>query len=224
MHSASTALIMTTPTFSSEKLKVSEIVRGKAIADAAVAAGLEHIIFSSLPASIKISNGRYRGIAHLDAKAEVEEYIRSLPIKSKIYTPGWFMQNFTRHMGPQLMGDGTYTILNIVSLHIELPLVDIVADTGKFIGPVLAESEKFEGKVLSAASGLYTYGEIVQVMSKTSGKTVEYKQVADNPFRNMPPARADMLLSMMLYLEECGYYGPQTKELVEGDCQNAKES
>jgi len=125
-------------------------------------------------------------------------------------------------MGPQLMDDGTYAILNIVSPRIGLPLIDIVADTGKFIGPILAEPEKFEGKVLSAASGLYTYGEIVQVMSKTSGKTVEYKQVTDNPFRNMPPARADMLLSMMPYLEECGYYGSQTKELVEATVKNAK--
>jgi uncharacterized protein YbjT (DUF2867 family) len=222
MHGASTTFIMTTPTFGGEKLEVSEIARGKAMADAAVAAGLEYIIFSSLPASIKISSGKYRGIAHFDAKAEVEEYIRGLPIKSTIYTPGWFMQNFTRHMGPQLMDDGTYAILNIVSPRIGLPLIDIVADTGKFIGPILAEPEKFEGKVLSAASGLYTYGEIVQVMSRTSGKTVEYKQVTDNPFRNMPPARADMLLSMMPYLEECGYYGPQTKELVEATVKNAK--
>jgi uncharacterized protein YbjT (DUF2867 family) len=223
MHGASTIFIMTTPTFGGEKLEVSEIAQGKAIADAAVAAGLEYIIFSSLPASIKISSGKYRGIAHFDAKAEVEEYIRGLPIKSTIYTPGWFMQNFTRHMGPQLMVDGgTYAILNIVSPRIGLPLIDIVADTGKFIGPILAELEKFEGKVLSAASGLYTYEEIAQVMSKTSGKTVEYKQVTNNPFRNMPPARSDMLLSMMPYLEECGYYGPQTKELVEATVKKAK--
>lgn len=188
---------------SMKQLEGSEITRGKAITDAAVAAGLEYIIFSSLPASIKISSGKYRGIAHFDAKAEVEEYIRGLPIRSAIYTRGWFMQNFTRDMGPQLMDDGTYAILNIVSAHIKLPLIDIVADTGKFIGPVLAEPEKFEGKVLLAASGLYTYKDIVQLMSKTSGKTVQYNQVADNPFRNMPPARADMLLNMMPYLEEC---------------------
>jgi uncharacterized protein YbjT (DUF2867 family) len=222
MQGASIVFIMTTPTFSGEQLEGSEITRGKAIADAAVAAGLDYIIFSSLPASIKISSGKYKGIAHFDAKAEVEEYIRGLPIKSTIYTPGWFMQNFTRHMGPQLMDDGTYAILNIVNPRIRLPLIDVVADTGKFIGPVLAEPEKFEGKVLSAASGIYTYEEVVQVMSKTSGKTVEYKQVADNPFRNMPPARADMLLSMMPYLEECGYYGPQTKELVEATVKNAE--
>ena len=222
MHGASAAFIMTTPTFTGEQLENSEITRGKEIADAAVAAGLEYIIFSSLPASAKISNGKYTQIAHFDAKAEVEEYIRGLPIKSAIYTPGWFMQNFTRHMGPQQMDDGTYAILNIASPHITLPLIDIVADTGKFIGPMLADPEKFESKVLSAASGIYTYEEIVRVMSKTSGKTVEYKQVADKPFKNMPPARADMLLSMMPYLEECGYYGAQTKELVEATAQNAE--
>ncbi|KFY44148.1 hypothetical protein V495_03617 [Pseudogymnoascus sp. VKM F-4514 (FW-929)] len=222
MHGASTTFVMTTPTFSGEKLEASEITRGKAIADAAVAAGLEYIIFSSLPASIKISGGKYTGIAHFDAKAEVEEYIRGLPIKSAIYTPGWFMQNFTRHMGPQLLKDGTFAILNIVSPYIRLPLIDIVADTGKFIGPILAEPDKFEGQVLSAASVLYTYEEIVQLLSKSSGKTVEYKQITGNPFKNMPPSRAEMLLSMMPYLEECGYYGPQTKELVEATGKNAE--
>lgn len=221
MHGASMTFMMTTPTFSDEKLDVSEVKRGKAMAEAAVAGGLEYIIFSSLPASIKISNGKYTGIPHFDAKAEVEEYIRGLPIKSAIYTPGWFMQNFTRHMGPQRMDDGTFAISNIISPDTKLPLIDIVADTGKFIGPILNDPERFEGKVLSAAGGLYTYKEIVQAMSLISGKTIKYKQVADNPFGYLPPARAEMLFSMMPYLEECGYYGPETENLVAATSRNA---
>lgn len=214
LHGADAAFIMTTPTFTGEELDKTEVSRGKAIADAAVAARLDFIIFSSLPPSTRLSNGKYPNVTHFNLKAEIEEYIRALPIKWTIYTPGWFMQNFNKHMGPQRLSDGTYAILNIVRPDTQLALIDVVNDTGKIIGPVLANPENFEGAQLVAASGLYTFEEIVQVMSNTSGKIVQYKKVT-NPYPHLHPARSGMLLGMMPYFEEFGYYGSETKELLE---------
>lgn len=220
LHGASIVFIMTTPTFTGEELDRTEITRGKAIADAAVAAKLEFIIFSSLPPAAKISNGKYPNVTHFNLKAEIEEYIQGLPIKWAIYTPGWFMQNFNKHMGPQQLDDGSYAILNIVSPRTALPLIDVVNDTGKFVGPILADPGRFEGQRLVAASGLYTFEDIVQVMSKTSGKRVRYSKV-ENPYSYMPPARSQMLLGMMPYFEEFGYFGSETKEILETTAKNA---
>lgn len=47
MQGANSTFIVTLPDFDAANAKIVEIDRGKAIADAAVAAGLEHIIFSS---------------------------------------------------------------------------------------------------------------------------------------------------------------------------------
>ena len=56
-----------------------EKATGKNIVDAVHSnlESLELFIFSSLSASKKLSNGRYRRIYHFDAKAETVEYLES---------------------------------------------------------------------------------------------------------------------------------------------------
>lgn len=112
-----------------------------------------------------------------ESKAKVEEYIRGLKIKSAIFAPGSFMQNFASNIAPYLAGDGTYAMANFVSPQTKLPCIDTVDDTGKYIGAILANPDEFEGKVLSASTDTWTFEEIAQVMSKASGKTVKYNQL-----------------------------------------------
>lgn len=50
------------------------------------------------------------------------------------------------------------------------PLVDIVDGTGKCIGAILAEPDRYEGEVLFACTRLYPYSELVGTMSKASEK------------------------------------------------------
>lgn len=85
----------------------TEFEIGKSISDAAVEAGTEHIIFSTLPYAERISKGK-QPVPHFDDKAKVEEYIRSLPVKSSFYSPGFFMQNFLTAMVPQPQPNGTW--------------------------------------------------------------------------------------------------------------------
>lgn len=80
-----------------------EIAQGKAIADAAVAADASLLIWSSLPHISKISKGKFTGLYHFDSKAEVEIYIRGLPIKSLFYMAGFYMQNFQTMFRPKLV-------------------------------------------------------------------------------------------------------------------------
>ena len=193
------------------------------MADAAVAAHARYFIFSTLPHAGRISGGKFKKLASFNAKAETEEYLRGLPIKSAFFAPGSFMQNYEQMMTPRPTGDGTYAIDNFVKPETQLPLIDTVADTGKYVGAILAEPERFEGKVLSAATGLYSMTEIVETMSRMSGKTVKYMQIPESVFRGfLPPTAADYLIDMFLFIEEYGYYGPRTKELVESTAQQAR--
>jgi len=203
--------------------KTRELAQGKAIADAAVTVGAEYLIFSTLPHISKISGGKYRHVEGFDAKAEVEQHIRALPIKSAFYNPGSFMQNFIAALAPQPAGDGTYTISNVSTPETQLPLIDPAADSGIYVGAILADPQKYEGKVFCAAAKLYSFEEIVQTISKMSGKTVRYNQISEDVFRGyLPPQAGDMLIEMMLYYQDFGYYGPQTKELIDWAAQNAR--
>ncbi len=80
-----------------------EIAQGKAMADAAVKARVTLLIWSSLPHVSRMTNGKITGAQSFDTKAEVEEYIRGLHIKSVFFMPGWFMQNHLKIMRPQLV-------------------------------------------------------------------------------------------------------------------------
>ncbi|GKZ35939.1 hypothetical protein AbraIFM66950_006774 [Aspergillus brasiliensis] len=215
MRGASVAFSMTMPVFHDKNARRREISQGRGIVDAAVAEGVEYIIFSTLPHVTKISNGKYQNVDYFDAKAEVEDYMRTLPIKSIFFCPGWFMQNFDQHMGLRTV-DGELALVNIVDPKTELPLLDPNEDTGKFLGPVLEEPEKFVGQTLPAGERLYTYEEIAEIMSEVLGKPVQYKVVSKEEYvKNVPAVFGKRLIEMMLYLEEYGYYGPpSTTEAV----------
>jgi uncharacterized protein YbjT (DUF2867 family) len=206
-----------------QSTKQREIKQGKAIADTAVAAGVQYLIYSSLPHTSKISSGRFQKMGHFDGKAEVEEYIRTLPIKSAFFAPGTFMQNFRATLKPFPKGDGSYVLSNFVRPETQLPLIDIAEDTGKYIGAVLAEPDKYEGKVLCAATRLYSFDEIVQVMSEATGKTVKYNRLPESTFRSfLPLPLADHLIDMFSYFEAYGYFGPKTKEQITWSAEQAR--
>ena len=212
-----------TATIYDEKLKERELAQGKAMADAAVAAGVQYFIFSTLTNGGKVSGGKISRLAHFDVKAEIEDYIRTKPMKSAFFAPGSFMQNFNHFMGPRPVGDGSYAIANFVKPETQLPLIDTVDDTGKYVGAILADPDKYEGKVFSSCTRLYTYSEIVETMSKSSGKTVHYKQLPLDVWKSFLPAEsADYLVDMFLWIQDYGYFGPQTEELVKWTAKQAR--
>lgn len=219
---------MTTPSFDLDALE-AEFNSGKSIADAAVSKEVKYIIFSTLPAVTQISGGKYTKVTPFDAKAKVEQYIRSLPIKSAFYAGASFMENFQSQpfLAPRPATDGTWVLSRCNAPGGKIPLVDAVGDTGKFVGAILAEPEKYEGKTFCGAVGLYSFEEIVAIMSKATGKTVVYKQIPVEEFREglltmLPPSVADVFVEGFSYGEEFGYFGPDEEKLVGWAKENAR--
>jgi uncharacterized protein YbjT (DUF2867 family) len=225
LKGAHTVFFLTAPTLG-PNAKQHEITQGHAVADVAVSEGVQYLIFSTLPHVERVSGGKYTKVSGFDAKAEVEEYIRTLPIKSAFFAPGSFMQNFHSMTVPQpsWKKDGTYMIARPMSPQTQLPLIDTAGNTGKYVGAILAEPDKYEGKVFCAATALYTMEEMAEIIGKVSAKTVVYQQVPEEQFRQFLPQNgfADILIEMMLYQQDFGYYGPGTKEKVAWAVENAR--
>lgn len=171
-----------------------ELQQGKAIADAAVAAGVPYLIFSTLPHVTKTSGGKFTRVGGFDSKAEVETYIRSLSsrsgLRSAFFAPGSFMQNFQHMMAPRSVDGGkTYAIAGVVTPETQMPLIDTAGDTGKYIGAILADRDKYAGKVLSAATQLTSMAEIAELVGTAVGKNVVYKQLPVDVYKSfLPPA------------------------------------
>jgi uncharacterized protein YbjT (DUF2867 family) len=200
-----------------------EVSHGRALADAAVSAGVQYYIYSTLPNAGKISGGKLKNMGHFDGKEEVEQYIRTLPMKSAFFAPGSFMSNFSATMAPHPIGEGSYALFNFVSPETKLPLIDTAGDTGKFIAAILADFPRYEGKVLSASTALYTFSEIVDSMSKASGKSVTYKQLPEETWRGfLPPTMKDHVAEMMQYIQDYGYYGEDTEDKVKWSAEQAR--
>ncbi|KAL2171498.1 hypothetical protein VTG60DRAFT_2666 [Thermothelomyces hinnuleus] len=201
-----------TRTVYDEQVKERELRQSKDLADAAVAAGVGYIIYSTEVHCEALSGGKYP-VAAYDSKAEAEAYIRTLPIRSAFYAPGAFMQNLAASMAPRPVPGqpGVYAIANIFAGDRPYPWINVVADAGKFVGAILADPDKFEGKVLYAGSELATMDELAAKVSRHTGKAVRYTQIPQEQYRAYLPSPAqDPIVNMFLFCAEFGYYGPDS--------------
>ncbi len=214
---------MTTPSFGPDAVDV-EFHSAKMIADAAVEQGAQYIIFSTLPSVTEMSAGKYTRVTAFDAKAKAEQYIRGLPIKSAFCSLGSFMENLQSQtfLAPQPSPDGTWIMSRPVSSEVQLPLLDAVGDTGKFVGAILAEPDKYEGKTFCAATALYSLGEIIAALSKNTGKPIIYKKIPFEDFRKTIPFAPDLWMDAFHAQEELGYFGPDSEALVAWAAQHAR--
>ena len=221
---ANAVFAMTTPVFGPSAVE-DECNHAKTIADAAVSTGVTNLIFSTLPGPLQISEGKYTAVTPFDAKSNAEKYIRSLPIKSAFYSPAFFMENFHMQpfLGPRKQPDGTWVLARPTSPDTKWAYINAGEDTGKFVGAILAEPDKYEGKTFCAASGLYTMNEIAAALSKSSGQKVVYKQISSEEFGKTLPFMAELFVEGMKFLEEFGgYWGPKSGEYTTWATKHAR--
>lgn len=214
-HGAHTIFAITATTYDEQKTE-RELRQGKLMADKAVEAGAKYLIFSTLPSIKQISSGKIKLGEHFDNKFEVEQYIRSLHIKSSFFAPACFMENFTSVFRPQpTMGEtGMYVIASMIAPTAQVPFIDVEDDAGKYVGAILKKPDTLAGKVLCSASQILTMEQVAQVIGKATGKTVIYNQLDENTMRGYLGPMADDLVDMFHYFNEFGYYGPDTAKLV----------
>ena len=107
----------------------TEIVQGKAVTDACKAAGVQHLIFSSLINVTEASKGKLPNLRHFDGKAIIEAYIRESGVPSSFVLPGMFMSSLSDMIRKN--EDGTYVLaLPVNEEKAQLPVFDAAGDTG----------------------------------------------------------------------------------------------
>ncbi|KAI5918452.1 hypothetical protein F4810DRAFT_691934 [Camillea tinctor] len=223
---AHTAFAMTMPSFDPNSA-IIEYNSGKAVADVALDKGVEHIIFSTLPSVSHISSGKYTKVAFFDTKAKIEQYIRSLSgIKSTFYAAGSFMSNFRNQaISPRRALDGseTWVMTSHLSPQAQVPLLNAAGDTGKFVGAMLADPDKYAGSTFCGATALYSLEEVAEIIARATGKLVVYRQIPLAEFiGSLPSGVGNVFAETFSYFGEFGYFGPRTAELVVWAAANAR--
>jgi uncharacterized protein YbjT (DUF2867 family) len=140
-----------------------EIKQGKNVADAAKAAGVQHLVYSSVG-----SAHRGMGQKHFDSKWVIEQYIHTLDVPYTILRPVAFMDNNNWRRAYIL--SGTYTGMGLrPEKGVQMIAVE---DIAVFVALAFANKKDYLGKTLELAGDELTESQTAEVFSKVIGRPV----------------------------------------------------
>src|SRR5215208_4491083 len=137
-----------------------EVRQGVLLADAARAAGVEHLVYSSVG-----SAHRETGIPHFESKWEVEEHVRSSGVPYTVLRPVFFMQNWEFMREPILGG------MLPQPLDPDKPFQMVDAnDIGVFAAMAFENPDRWIGREVDLAGDEKTMPEIADTFSRVIGR------------------------------------------------------
>jgi uncharacterized protein YbjT (DUF2867 family) len=140
-----------------------EIRQGKNVAEAAKAAGVKHLVYSSVGAA-----QRGKGQRHFDSKWIIEKHIHSLGVPYTILRPAAFMENFKWNRALILNG-----ILPGRGIRPEKATQIIaVEDIAAFVALVLKDPDQYLGKTIELSGDELTDAQAAQTFAKVIGRPV----------------------------------------------------
>ena len=141
-----------------------EIRQGKNVADAAKAAGVGHLVYSSVGAA-----HRGMGQKHFESKWSIEQHIHSLGVPYTILRPAFFMENYNWSRAQILNGT-----LTSIGLRPEKELQSIaVEDVGVFAALTFANPEQYVGKTIELSGDELNESQIADTFTKVIGRPVK---------------------------------------------------
>ena len=185
---------------------------GKQLADAALEAGVKHIIFSSLENVDEITEGK-KFAPHFTDKAKIEQYIRTLPITSSFIYMAFFYTNLIEFYTPEVQGD-TLVFPMYLPKDFSAPFVDPLTATGPAILEIFSSPDEYAGKSLPVIGDIISAGEMIDTFIRVTGKKAVYSAAftREEFLRHFPEFGSNELLvreilGMVEYAVEFGYFG-----------------
>ncbi len=144
-----------------------EVIQGRAVADSAVAAGVEHLVYSSGGAAGK----GHTGMGHFDSKSQIENYIRSLPLAATITRPASFMEMM---LLPGLgLNEGVFTFFMFSHQAMQMIALE---DLGRINAEILCHPKRYAGQSLELSGQAITGDDLEQAFSHAAGRPIRYQR------------------------------------------------
>ncbi|SFH16797.1 NmrA/HSCARG family protein [Pontibacter chinhatensis] len=192
--------------FSPEK----EYAEAKSMAEAAKAAGLKHVIWSTLEDTrqwvpldddrMPTLQGKYK-VPHFDAKGEADHLFTELGVPTTFLRASFYWDNFVYFgMGPKKGPDG--------KLYLTLPMGDkkmagiASEDIGKCAYGIFKRVQELIGKTVGVAGEQLTGQEMAAAFTKALGQEVLYNSVSPETFRNFGFPGSDDLGNMFQFYRD----------------------
>jgi len=214
--------------FSPEK----ELAQAANLAAAARAAGVKHVIWSTLEDTRKhvplsdsrmpTLQGKYK-VPHFDAKGEADVlFTGSVP--TTLLATSFYWDNLVHFgMGPKPAGDGTY-VFALPMGDAKLPGI-AVEDIGKCAYGVFKQGSQHIGKTVGIAGEHLTGSEMAAALSSALGKTVKYQAMSFDAYRALGFPGADDLGNMFQFKHDfqklfCGPRDPAIARKLNPELQS----
>lgn len=189
--------------FSPEK----ELAQAANLAGAAKAAGLEHVIWSTLEDTrrwVPLSDdrmptlmGKYK-VPHFDAKGEADGLFTELGVPTTFLLASFYWDNFIHFgMGPRRGPDGR--------LAITLPMGDkklpgiAAEDIGRCAYRIFQRGQALIGKTIGVAGEHLTGAQMAAALTRALGEEVRYDEVSPDSYRSLGFPGADDLGNMFQF-------------------------
>jgi uncharacterized protein YbjT (DUF2867 family) len=199
-----------------------EIAEAAAFAEAAKAANLQHVIWSTLEDTrefvplddnrMPTLQGKYK-VPHFDGKGESDQYFKNAGVPTTYLLASFYWDNFIHFgSGPKRGEDGV--------LAITLPIGDskmagiAAEDIGKCAYGIFKEGPSLAGKKIGIAGEQLTGNEMAEAMGKALGEKVVYNKIPAEVFRGFGFPGADDLGNMFQFYDEFAKELNQTRDVA----------
>jgi uncharacterized protein YbjT (DUF2867 family) len=191
-----------------------ELVQARNQAQAAKAAGVQHVIWSTLEDTRKwvplednrmpTLQGKYK-VPHFDAKGEADQIFRDLGVPTTLLLTAFYWDNLIYFgAGPQRGPDGVLAITFPMGDK-KLPSI-AVEDIGKSAYAIFKRGKEFINKTVGIAGEHITGAEMARALTEALGQEVRYNDVPPEVYRSFGFPGADDLGNMFQFKRDFNEY------------------
>ncbi|MER7773357.1 NmrA/HSCARG family protein [Kitasatospora sp. NPDC096140] len=157
-----------TPEANSLEEVEAEIRIGTALVDAAVEAGVPHVVFNSV-----FGADRESGVPHHDSKQSIEEHLRQSGLRASVVRATAFMENFASVMAPSLE-HGEIVLRMPLPEDVALKMIS-VRDIGRVAAALLLDTAVATGGVVELVGDELTGPQIAEAFGAHAGLPARYE-------------------------------------------------
>jgi len=186
---------------------------GAAAVKAARAAGVEHLIWSTLPDVEKLSGGRLN-VAHFTGKASVDPVVRNEGFARHTFVQApFYFQNLLGVMAPQSLPNGKRGWVVPMDPAKRVIHAGDITEVGKAVAAAFAARDELPNdSTLAVCGGMYSWNDFVSTL-KTLGHELDVVRMPVADFDRLFPG-APEVREMFEYFEAHTYFGPQRDDHI----------
>ncbi|MEU1145939.1 NmrA/HSCARG family protein [Streptomyces sp. NPDC005863] len=158
--------VFSVQTFAGSDGFAGEARQGKALADAAVRAGVAHFVYSSVDGA-----DRPGEVRHFASKGEVERHIEALGLPATVLRPSFFITNF-EGLGPQ-WSEGELVLALALAPETRLQMI-APGDIGVIAAAAFDAPADYLGRTIEIAGDEVTGPQMAEIFGRAAGRPVRF--------------------------------------------------